>query len=47
MALNIDTKIPIINVYAKPFTLPDPSPINTKAAIKVVILPSKIADIAF
>ena len=36
--------IPIASVCAKPFTVPEPFRYNTNAAIKVVILPSIIAD---
>ena len=39
--------IPIIKVYANPFTVPVPIIINTIAAINVVILPSTMADVAF
>ena len=42
-AVNIESIIPIINVCAKPFTVPVPSQNNTAAAINVVILPSIIA----
>ena len=45
-AVNMERIIPIISVYANPFTVPEPNPIRTIAAINVVILPSKIADIA-
>ena len=33
--------------YSDTFTVPEPIPINTSAAINVVIFPSRIADIAF
>ena len=46
-AVNMDTTIPIASVCAKPFTVPLPSHCRTKAAIRVVILPSRMADIAF
>ena len=39
--------IPIASVCANPFTVPEPLNHNTAAAIRVVILPSKIADKAF
>ena len=39
--------IPIAKVVAKPLTVPEPRIYNTAAAIKVVMLPSKIADRAF
>jgi len=43
-AVNMDKMIPSANVVAKPLTVPDPFTYNTAAAIKVVTLPSTIAD---
>ena len=43
----MDTIIPIARVWANPFTVPEPLNQRTAAAIKVVMLPSTIADIAF
>jgi len=43
----MDNTIPSANVCANPFTEPVPSQFNTNAAIKVVTLPSKIAEKAF
>ena len=42
--MNIDTTIPIASVYAKPFTAPEPLRPSTKAAMRVVMFPSKIAE---
>ena len=42
MAVNIEQIIPVLNVMANPFIGPDPTHANTKAAISVVILASKI-----
>ena len=39
--------IPMAKVVAKPFTVPEPRIYSTAAAIRVVMLPSKIADRAF
>ena len=46
-AVNTETRIEIIRVYAKPLTVPVPSHISTSAAINVVTFPSTIADSAF
>ena len=46
-AVNMDTTIPIASVCANPFTVPEPLNHRTAAAIRVVTLPSTIADIAF
>ena len=46
-AVNTDTRIEIIKVYANPLTVPEPSHISTRAAINVVTLPSTIAESAF
>ncbi len=46
-AVNIERIIPSASVYANPFTVPEPLIPNTKAAIKVVTLPSTIAESAF
>ena len=43
----MDNAIPNARVWANPFTVPLPINHNTKAAINVVIFPSKIADFAF
>ena len=43
----MERTIPSASVCANPLTLPVPIRFNTKAAISVVILPSKIADKAF
>ena len=43
----MESTIPIIRVYANPLTVPEPSAISTNAAMIVVMLPSRMADIAF
>ena len=43
-AVNIDSTIPRARVAANPLIDPVPFTLSTKAAISVVILPSKIAD---
>ena len=40
----METIIPIASVYAKPLTAPEPLSPRTKAAISVVMFPSKIAE---
>ena len=40
----MEITIPRASVYANPLTVPDPSHISTKDAIRVVMLPSKIAE---
>ena len=45
-AVNIDTTIPSASVCANPFTEPEPLNQRIAAAIRVVTLPSTIADIA-
>ena len=42
IAVNIEHIIPILKVTANPFIGPDPILANTKAAMRVVILASKI-----
>tara|TARA_B100002052_G_scaffold255657_1_gene246020 strand:+ start:303 stop:542 length:240 start_codon:yes stop_codon:yes gene_type:complete len=44
IAVNIDDKIPITNVTAKPFTTPVPMVNNAIAAIRVVIFASEIVE---
>ena len=44
--LNIETTIPIPSVMAKPLITPEPRKYSTIAAIRVVTLPSTIADVA-
>ena len=46
MALNIDANIPKDKVIEKPLMGPEPKTNNSKDAINVVILASKIVDIA-
>ena len=46
-AVNIDTTIPRASVMANPLIGPVPNMQRTTAAIRVVILPSTIADVAF
>ena len=47
IAVNIDNATPIASVTANPLTVPEPRRYRTSAAIRVVMLPSRIADIAF
>ena len=47
VAVNIDVKIPIDRVTAKPFTEPDPIANNTIATSKVVRFESKMVAKAF
>ena len=46
-AVNMERKIPSANVCAKPLMEPVPFMPSTSAAIKVVMLPSRIAESAF
>ena len=43
----MESTIPRPSVYAKPFTVPEPLIPSTNAAIRVVTLPSTIAESAF
>ena len=43
-AVNMLMTVPISNVTANPFTVPEPNANNTKPAIIVVTLPSKIEE---
>ena len=45
-AVIMDNTIPMASVEAKPFTVPEPLQNSTPAAIKVVTLPSMMADSA-
>ena len=45
-AVIMDNTIPIASVEAKPLTVPEPLQNSTPAAIKVVTLPSMMADSA-
>ena len=47
IAVNMEVRMPIISVLAKPLIGPVPSASNTTAAINVVILASAMEDKAF
>ncbi len=43
----MDKRIPMASVMANPFTVPEPKSPSTRAAIRVVMFPSTMADMAF